>query len=78
MLEFSKKEKTRSLVEKWKELEMRLADIRAEEEKTRKQGRPKKKMVWHDAIVLYLPIPEYLLGLFNENEIEIGIYGGQS
>jgi hypothetical protein len=45
MLEFSKKEKTRSLVEKWKELEMRLADIRAEEEETRKQGRPKKKMV---------------------------------
>jgi hypothetical protein len=43
MLEFSKKEKTRSLVEKWKELEMRLADIRAEEEKNKEAGTTQKE-----------------------------------
>ncbi|KAL1962787.1 hypothetical protein VTN77DRAFT_9156 [Rasamsonia byssochlamydoides] len=48
MLEYSRKEKTRVLTEKWKDLEGRLARVRAEEERRRKasgnQERPKKKM----------------------------------
>lgn len=50
MLEYSRKEKTRALTEKWKDLEVRLARVRAEEERRRQasgnQERPKKKMVW--------------------------------
>jgi chromosome transmission fidelity protein 1 len=49
MLEFSRKEKSRALTEKWKGLELRLAKVRKDEERQRKassqQERPRKKLV---------------------------------
>jgi chromosome transmission fidelity protein 1 len=49
MLEYSKKEKTQALTQKWRELEERLARIRKEEERRKKLShssqRPTKKQV---------------------------------
>lgn len=50
MLEFAKREKSRALTEKIKELEARLEKARAEEEKKQKEDffeRPRKKQVRH-------------------------------
>lgn len=50
MREYAKKERTRAIVEKWKDLEERLARVRAEEEQRRtsaeSQQRMRKRLVW--------------------------------
>lgn len=38
MLEFSKKEKTKAVTEKWRELEKRLARVRREKEKEKEKA----------------------------------------
>lgn len=58
MLEYTKKEKSRRVTERWKELETRLAKIRADEEKRRKVSETaanfQKRMVRNPAPLSHL------------------------